>query len=302
MPHIVVVGSANTDFIVPVPSLPGPGQTVLGGDLSRAPGGKGANQAVAARRLGADVTFIGCLGADDLGDAYHAGLVREGMDLRFLRRATDRPSGVALIFVSPQGENMIAVAPGANNALTPADVDAAEDAFREADVVLAQLEVPLPAVARAMELGRRYGAKVILNPAPVPSAPLPDEILLGVDILTPNEHEAVALAQGDEAPLAAAKRLRSLGVGTVVMTLGGEGAWFSAADEEASVFARAVNAMDATAAGDCFNGALAVALAEGKPLREAVEWATLAASISVTRMGAQPSLPTRAEVERLTGR
>ncbi|MBW3623210.1 MAG: ribokinase [Armatimonadetes bacterium] len=297
MPRIVVVGSANTDLIVKVPAIPAPGETVLGGDMARAPGGKGANQAVAAARLGAEVAFIGCLGTDDLGDAYLAHLEREGMDLRFLRRAEDRPSGVALIFVGPDGENAIAVAPGANAALTTADVDAAEDAFHGADTVLLQLEVPLAAVQRAAELGRRHGLRVILNPAPSPTTPLPEMLLSMTDVLTPNRHEAQALSGTAEAPASAAKRLRGAGVGAVVMTLGPEGAWLLSQEGERRVPGRRVPAVDATGAGDCFNGALAVALSEGRSLEEAVRWATVAASISVTRLGAQPSLPTRAEVE-----
>lgn len=297
MPRIVVVGSANTDLIVKVPSIPAPGETVLGGDLARAPGGKGANQAVAAARLGAEVTFIGCLGEDDLGDAYLQHLRKEGMDLQFLRRTGTRPSGVALIFVGPDGENAIAVAPGANAALTAEEVGAAEAAFRGADAVLLQLEVPLPAVQRAAELGKRHGARVILNPAPSPGDALPQSLLSRVYLLTPNRHEARALAGAAEDPYGAARRLRDAGVAAIVMTLGADGAWLLSDKGEATVPGRPVPAVDATGAGDCFNGALAVALSEGKPLEEAVQWATVAASISVTRLGAQPSLPTRAEVE-----
>lgn len=296
MPKIVVVGSANTDLVVKVPSIPAPGETVLGGDLVRASGGKGANQAVAAARLGAEVTFIGCLGHDDLGDAYYAQLIKEGMDLRFLRRTVERPSGVALIFVGPDGENAIAVAPGANALLTAADVNAAEAAFREADAVLTQLEVPLDAVHQAVELGKRHGAKVILNPAPAPPEPLPTSLLQDIDVLTPNRQEARAIAGSGESPRDAADRLRGLGVGAVVMTLGAEGAWLLSDEGEAVIPGRKVAAVDATGAGDCFSGALTVALAEGKNLAEAVRWATVAASISVTRLGAQPSLPSRIEL------
>jgi ribokinase len=296
VPKIVVVGSANTDLVVKVPRIPAPGETLLGGDLIRAAGGKGANQAVAAARLGADVTFIGCLGADDLGDAYRLHLEREGLDLRFLRRTDARPSGVALIFVGPDGENAIAVAPGANSALSVDDVSAAETAFQEADAILTQLEVPLDAVHRAIELGQRYGAKVILNPAPAPSAPLPESLLRKVDVLTPNQQEARAISGSNESLKETAQRLRRMGVGAVVTTVGAEGAWVLSEEGEMALPGRKVAAVDATGAGDCFSGALTVALSEGKSLEEAARWATVAASISVTRLGAQPSLPMRSEI------
>jgi ribokinase len=297
LPKIVVVGSANTDLIVKVPALPAPGETVLGGDLARAPGGKGANQAVAAARLGAEVAFVGCLGTDDLGDAYLSHLEAERMDLRFLRRTGDRPSGTALIFVGPDGENIIGVAPGANTALTAEDVSAAEAAFRDADAVLLQLEVPLPAVYRAVEQGTRHGCRVILNAAPAPERPLTPELLSFVDVLTPNQHEARVLAGSDESPRSAARRLLAAGPQAVVMTLGADGAWVLSGEGEATVPGRRVEAVDATGAGDCFSGALTVALSEGRSLEEAVRWAVVAASLSVKRLGAQPSLPTRNEVE-----
>jgi ribokinase len=237
------------------------------------------------------------LGSDDFGNSYYRGLEGEGMDLRFLRRTEAQPSGVALIFVAPDGENVIAVAPGANDALTAEDVDAAEEAFRDADAVLLQLEVPLAAVRRAAEWGRRFGARVVLNPAPAPSEPLPTDLLALVDVLTPNEHEILALTGICDDPRAAIRGLREAGVGAVTMTLGADGALLVSGDGEAKIPGRKVEAVDATGAGDCFNGALTTALAEGLSLEDAARWATVAASISVTRMGAQPSLPMREETD-----
>ncbi|MGC8833896.1 MAG: ribokinase [Armatimonadota bacterium] len=303
MKNIVVLGSANTDFAVSVPQIPKPGQTVIGGDLVRAAGGKGANQAVAAARLGAEVVFIGCLGADDLGDAYIQNLEKEGIDTRFVHRIQGRPSGVALIFVGPGGENAIAVAPGANSCLTPEHVDEASSAIAEADCVVAQLEVPLDAVCRAAELARQYDVTFILNPAPAPNQPLPDALLRNTDLLIPNRHEAAAIAGSDCAPEELIVKLSSLGVRTVVMTLGPDGALAASQSDNSetqifSVPGFKVPAVDATGAGDCFTGALAVAAAEKRALRDAVVFANAAAALSVTKMGAQPSLPTRREVEQ----
>ena len=301
-PTLVVVGSSNSDLTIQLPAIPAPGEAFPGGDVLRALGGKGANQAVAAARLGGKVTFVTCLGVDDLGNACLAGLQIEGMDLKYVKRDPDRPSGVALIFVDPSGQNAIGVAPGANNALTAADVAAAEDAFRSADVALVQLEVPIDAVLEAVRLGRIHNCRVILNPAPAPSGPLPPDLLERVDVLTPNQQEARALVGPGLDTGESARRLRALGVGAVVMTLGAQGSLVLDDSGETFVPGRPVTAIDATGAGDCFSGALAVALGEGMGLADAARWATVAASISVTRLGAMPSLPTRAEVEAAISR
>ncbi|MDW8309728.1 MAG: ribokinase [Verrucomicrobiales bacterium] len=300
-PHIVVVGSSNTDLIVRVPRIPRPGETILGGRFTTAPGGKGANQAVAAARAGARVTLIARVGRDAFGSQALAGFVRDGIDVRFVRRDPDAPSGVALIFVAADGQNSIAVAGGANANLSVADVRRAQRAFAHARVLLLQLETPLPTVKAAAQLAARRGVRVVLNPAP--ARDLPDELLRRVSVLTPNEIEAAALSGVKVRDLAsaekAARRLLQRGVEAVIITLGARGALVSSAAGTERVKGFRVRAVDTTAAGDVFNGALAVALSEGRPLREAVRFANAAAAISVTRMGAQPSAPTRDEIERL---
>ena len=263
-----------------------------------AAGGKGANQAVAAARLGASVVFIARVGHDAFGAGVVKGFEREGIDTRFIVRDPDAPSGVALIGVDRErGENSIIVAPGANARLTPADVERAADVIAAAQIVVCQLEVPLDAVGRALELARASGVTTILNPAPAQS--LPSDLLALVSILTPNETEAALLAgQVGLEPREAARALLALGVSTVIVTLGGEGALLATGEGERLIpgcpVARVVNT---TAAGDCFTGALAISLAEGQSLESAIAFANKAASISVTRVGAQPSLPTRADVE-----
>lgn len=300
VPRMVVVGSSNTDMIVQTPRLPSPGETVLGGRFSVVPGGKGANQAVAAARLGAEVAFIGRVGDDDLGQARLADLRDEGIDTSGVVIDPDAASGVALIFVDEAGENAIAVAPGANDRVTAGQVDQAADAFRAADVVLTQLEVPLPAVERAVALAKELGKLVVLDPAP--AGPVPDALLASVDYLTPNETEAETLLGGGIAGLggvaATAEALLRRGAGCVIITLGKEGALVAMATGQFHVPGRRVEVVDTTAAGDAFAAALAVGLGEGRPLREALDFAVAASALSVTRLGAQPSLPRRDEVDR----
>jgi ribokinase len=295
---ILVVGSANTDLIVRARRLPAAGETVLGGDLATAAGGKGANQAVAAARLGEPVTFVARVGQDMFGQQTAAGLASEGLDLTYLVRDAAAPSGVALIVVDAAGQNLIAVAPGANGRLTPADVAAAQPAFERARVLLLQLEIPLETVLAAAQAGRAAGLTVIVNPAPAQG--LPPELYGLVDYITPNEHEAAALTDGPASdPAAAAEELLRRGVRrSVIITLGEAGALAATGPGRSErVPGFAVTAVDTTAAGDAFNGGLAVALARGEALPRAVRYAHAVAALSVTRAGAQPSLPTRAEVD-----
>jgi ribokinase len=298
--HILVVGSSNTDMIVRLDRLPGPGETLIGGKFTTAAGGKGANQAVGAARAGGRVVFVGRVGTDGLGRSALANLRRDGVDVRHVVRDHEAPSGVALIFVARGGENSIAVASGANDRLSPADVDRAGPAFRRAGVMLVQLETPLNTVARAVELASKAGVRVILNPAPARA--LPERVLRSVSILTPNEHEAETLTgvkvDGESGAVRAAEALMRRGVKTVIVTLGARGALVADGGARGIIRGFKVRAVDSTAAGDIFNGALAVALAEGRALQDAVRFAQAAAAISVTRLGAQPSAPLRAEIDR----
>ena len=299
-PRILVVGSSNTDMIIKLDRIPRPGETILGGAFVIAAGGKGANQAVGAARAGGQVTFIARVGQDMFGEQAVAGLVTDGINADHVTRDKTSPSGVALIFVAKDGENSIAVAGGANANLSNADVRKAKAAFAGASVLVMQLETPLESVQAAADLAAKAGVRVILNPAP--AQPLPDKLLKCVSILTPNETEAellTGIAVSDAATAAAAAaKLCVRGVQTVIITLGARGAYVATESGGQLVPGFKVKAVDTTAAGDIFNGALAVAIAEGKPLELAVRFANAAAAISVTRLGAQPSAPTRREIER----
>lgn len=298
-PKIVVVGSSNTDMVVKANSLPSPGETILGGDFVMAAGGKGANQAVAAARSGADVVFVARVGNDIFGEQSLANFRQDRIRTEFIGRDNHAPSGVALIMVDKDGENMISVASGANAKLTVEDVDSAALEFASAKAVLLQLEVPLDTVARAAELGRRNNKVVILNPAP--GRQLDSSLLQNCSILTPNETETEILTgifPGDpEKAKAAADALHRKGVETVIITRGSSGVLVSFQGQSYSIPAHKVKAVDTTAAGDAFNGALCCAIAEGKDLLESVRFASAAAALSVTKMGAQPSLPKRSEIE-----
>lgn len=298
-PNILVVGSANTDMIVGVPHLPLPGETVLGGTFAQNGGGKGANQAVAAARAGGRVAFVARQGMDAFASVQIAQWTRDGLGLDHLVADSETPSGVALIFVDPRGENCIAVAPGANDRLSPEDVDAAGVAFRTARYLLLQLEVPLPTVIHAARRARAEGVRVILNPAPARA--LPEDLLRNVSILTPNRTEAAALAgfpvTDPGALLRAAHVLLDQGPEAVLITLGGEGVLVATRETRFQVPAFPVTPVDTVAAGDVFNGALASGLAEGQELPDAVRFASAAAALSVTRRGAQASAPHRAEIQ-----
>ena len=301
---IVVVGSANTDMVLRTPRLPAPGETVLGGGFVLAGGGKGANQAVAAARAGGRVAFVARVGSDVFGSQTAAALLGDRIGADFLFRDRVRPTGVALIFVAADGENCIGVAPGANAALSARDVRASAAAFQGAGWLLTQLETPLPAVSAAVDMAVRGGVRVILNPAP--ARPLPGTLLKRLHILTPNESEASALTgrrvSGERGAARAAAALRARGVRTVIVTLGRRGAYAAGSDYEGLVPGFRVRAVDTTAAGDVFNGALAVALSENKALPDAVRFANAAAALSTTRPGAQPSAPRRREIDRFLAR
>lgn len=297
---ILIVGSSNTDMIIKLDRIPKPGETLLGGEFVTAAGGKGANQAVAAARAGGAVTLIARVGQDMFGEQAVAGLVQHGVNVDFVRY-DNCPSGVALIFVAKDGENSIAVAGGANAKLSPADVDAAKSCIESAEMLVLQLETPLETVQRAAELAAAARVPVILNPAP--AQPLGDNLLRYVSILTPNESETELLTgisvTDFRSAAQAAERLQAKGVETVIITMGSQGALVAGPQFSGVVPAFAVKPVDTTAAGDTFNGALAVALAEGKPLVDAVRFANAAGALSVTRLGAQPSAPSRKEIEKL---
>lgn len=302
--RIVVVGSSNTDMIIKTSRIPRPGETIIGGEFSTAAGGKGANQAVAAARAGGDVSFVARVGDDMFGRQAVAGFNADMIDVSHVLEDSSAPSGVALIFVGEQGENSIAVASGANALLTPDDVMNARNTITSADVLVMQLETPLETVRAAAALAHDQGVRVILNPAP--AQPLDADILGHVSVLTPNETEAelltgIAVSNASDAE-AAASKLYSMGVDTVVITLGARGVFLLDSNHKDLVPGFSVNAVDATAAGDVFNGALAVALAEATPLIDAARFANAAAALSVTKLGAQPSAPGRAEIEEFLAR
>ncbi len=309
MADIVVIGSINMDLVVRCPRHPRPGETVLGSDFDTYPGGKGANQAVAAARAAGSgpgslaVAMLGRVGDDGFGRTLLQGMADAGVAVEGVRVDPDHPTGVAVITVDASGENAIVVAPGANGYVSAADVEAAAPLIAGARFVLLQLEIPLPAVARAVQLARQAGVGVLLDPAPAPPAPLPGDLLAGVEVVTPNEGEAEALtgvAAGDTAgAMAAARALLDRGCRRALVTLGARGAVLAVAgDGPRLIPGFKVRAVDATGAGDAFSGALAVALAEGRNWEQAVRFAHAAAALAVTRRGAQSSLAGRRAIDR----
>jgi ribokinase len=301
--HIVVVGSSNMDLVVKSLRIPVPGETVMGGEFLMVAGGKGANQAVAAAKLGAKVFFVARLGNDLFGRKSLDNFRLEGLDTTYVSLTSDAPSGVALIAVDHAGTNAIVVAPGANARLSPDDVRRAETQIRSAGAVVAQLEVPMATVQCAAEIAHDAGVPFILNPAPAQW--LSPSLLKIVSVLTPNESEARILT-GIEVVDAnsarkAAEMLLSAGVKAVIVTLGSKGFLVAEGNATELVPAMKVKAVDTTAAGDAFTGSLAVGLAQGQNLRDAALFANRVAAFSVTRLGAQPSMPTRKELEEFTG-
>ncbi|MDX9952634.1 MAG: ribokinase [Anaerolineae bacterium] len=298
-PQVTVIGSFNTDLVVRTPRMPAKGETILGGTYFTGPGGKGANQAVAAARLGAIVTMVARLGKDDFGDRAEENLRREGIQTDAVLRTEKTHTGVAFIIVDDAGDNTIVVAPGANEALSPADVDAARRTIAQADILLLDLEVPMETIERAAALAQELNVRVILNPAP--GRPLSTELLRRVDVLTPNETEAQIITglpvSNLEEAHTAGSHLLAQGVGAVVITLGTLGALSVTPQGAQHIPAWQVQVVDTTGAGDAFNGALAVALAEGHPLPQAVTFANATAALQVTKMGTASAMPLRADVE-----
>jgi ribokinase len=301
-PRIAVVGSINMDLVVRSARLPRPGETIIGRQTEELPGGKGANQAVAAVRLEADVSMIGRVGDDAFGERLRAALRRERIDVSRVVVTPQCASGLAVVAVEDSGENAITVIPGANGRLTPADVRAASHLIGDADVLLLQLEVPLDSVLSAIELAREYDTLVILDPAPAPASFPPQ--LLSVDVACPNETEAAALTGIAITDLAgarrAAQRLREMGTRHAIITLGRQGAILGGADGECQeIPSFEVAAIDTTAAGDAFAAALAVRLARGKPISDAVRYACAAGALAASQPGAQPAMPTAGAVAQL---
>ncbi|MBS1812678.1 MAG: ribokinase [Acidobacteria bacterium] len=307
MSKVVIVGSLNLDFVVQVATLPQRGETLPGSGFLTLPGGKGANQACAVGRLSQPGTaaMIGCVGMDVYGAQLQESLRAAGVNHRYVRGTMEASTGIALILVEASGQNQIVVVPGANEYLRPKDVTEALSLLSGTHLLL-QLETPLETVTAAAAHARDLGMMVILDPAPARS--LPEELLRNVNILTPNESEALALMgiSGNYISLAdapdVARQLLSLGPQQVILKLGEKGAFLAMSEGAQHFPARAVEAKDTTAAGDCFNGALATGLAEGMTMDAAIAFANVAASISITRLGAQASLPIRAEVEQILTR
>lgn len=306
-PRVVVVGSLVFDCVAIADRLPRKGETVLGRSFGTFSGGKGANQAVAAARLGADVFMVGRVGEDARADHVLGSLRASGVDTRYVRKDPSVGTGACCIFVDAAGDNAIVIVPEGNLACAPEDVDAAREVLASADILLCQLEIALPAVGRAVDLAAELGVRVILNPAP--AGPAPEGLLGKAAYLTPNETEAeffsgvklpagdLAEQNGEDWEAEASAKLLGLGPQTVVITLGRRGAYLATARQQRLIPGYTVTAVDATAAGDAFNGALAVALAEGRDIAPAVAFANAAGALAATRAGAQPSLPTRREVD-----
>ncbi|MEG3133459.1 ribokinase [Rouxiella sp. T17] len=301
---LVVLGSINADHVLNVRQFPQPGETVMGSHYNVAFGGKGANQAVAAGRSGADISFIACVGSDDIGERVRQQLADDQIDTRSIEAIPETTTGVALIFVNEEAENVIGIDAGANNALTPDYLQRYQQQIIDASALLMQLESPLESVIAAARLAHQHNTQVILNPAP--ACELPDALLSLVDIITPNETEAEKLTgikvDSDQAAARAAQVLHDKGIATVIITLGSKGVWLSQQGNGKIVPGFKVKAVDTIAAGDTFNGALVTALLEGTAMDQSVRFAHAAAAIAVTRSGAQSSVPWRHEIDDFLAR
>ncbi len=296
--HVVIVGSSNTDLTVVTDRLPEPGETVTNGRFYESGGGKGANQAVAAHRAGSEVQFVGRVGDDRFGRATIERLREEGINTNAVTIDADNASGVALILVDADGENLIGVAPGANHAITPEQVEACRDIISSSDVLASQLELPMEVVDAALSVARDNGVITVLDPAPVPEGEIPNRVLKNVSILTPNQAEAAKLAgmNPDCEPVDAASKLRERGPEAVAVTLGSDGVLLSTADRATLFPAAHAESVDAVGAGDCFAAVLGMARGEGRPWEEAAEMAVCAASLATESPGAQKAMPERNEI------
>lgn len=295
--RILVIGSSNTDMTIKSDNLPLPGQTILGGRFVMGPGGKGANQAVAAKRLGGNVEFICKVGHDIFGKNATDGYKKEGIDISHILYSTE-PSGVALILVDKTGENVISVAPGANGDLSVEDIESIANVIKEADYLILQLEIPTDAVIRAAKIAHEAGVYVILNPAP--ACKLPNELFQYISLITPNQTETELMTGvkliNEQSFITAVENFNRMGVKDVIITLGSKGSLVCYDGKNEFVPAIKVDAVDATAAGDTFCGAVCVALSQGKNLKEAAVFATKAASLTVQKMGAQDSIPSITDI------
>lgn len=297
MKNLTVLGSINVDHVISVPYFAKPGETLTGHSYHIAYGGKGANQAVAAARLGANVSFIGCIGNDDIGRAMKSAFAQDGINTHPIKTIENEMTGIAMIQVAESGENSIVISAGANGHLDGSVVAECQSEIAQADYLLMQLETPLPAIIQAAQIAKENGTKVVLNPAPAQA--LPDELLNMLDMITPNETEAEILTGvkviDESSALQAAQVFHQKGIEKVLITLGSKGVFLSENGSGEIIAGFRVKAVDTTAAGDTFNGALVTAMLEDKSLNEAILFAHAAAAISVTRKGAQPSIPTRQE-------
>ncbi|WP_460063849.1 ribokinase [Pseudomonas sp. S2_H08] len=297
--NVVVIGSLNMDLVTRAPRLPVGGETLIGHSFATVSGGKGANQAVAAARLGAQVAMVGCVGSDDYGVQLRSALLAEQIDCQAVS-AVDDSSGVALIVVDDNSQNAIVIVAGANGAMTPAVIDRFDAVLQAADVIICQLEIPDATVGHALKRARALGKIVILNPAPA-SRPLPADWFAAIDYLIPNESEATVLSglpvDSQETAESAASQLIAMGAGKVIITLGAQGSLFANGQSFEHFPAPKVKAVDTTAAGDTFVGGFAAALANGRSEAEAIRFGQIAAALSVTRAGAQPSIPTLSDVQ-----